>query len=505
MNPLSIFARFAKSGNARQLHTDLKTAVIYTRVSGKEQYDKNLSLECQQKAIEEYASRSGMSIAGCFGGTYESAKTDGRKEFQRMLEFIRKNNGKVSHILVFMLDRFSRTGGGAIKLAEELRNKYGVEIYAVAQPTDTSHPSGIFQQNIHFIFSQYDNELRRQRTLTGMREKFSRGLWIAKPPVGYDVVKVNGDRNIVVNDTGQMLRKAFVWKSEGMKNELIRVKLKALGISLSKQHLTKIFKNPFYCGLVCHSMLEGKIVEGTHEKLVSQQLFLAANDIHQSEPGYGVSHKRQQEQLPLKVFTHCSACQAPLTGYIVKAKQLWYYKCRTTGCKCNRSAKELHRIFANFLCRYRIKEKMLEPLLAKLASKWKQLNGENYGLIEGYEKQRTAIKKRMDNIEEGYFVTKEMGKEMYEKFLARYTGDLAEVDKEIAKLKTRVSGTATDGSGTIHVPPHLTSLWETGDIDHKESLQKLIFPKGVTYDKDAKVFKAEQVGAVFEEINTHFI
>ncbi|WP_371878162.1 recombinase family protein [Chitinophaga nivalis] len=48
-----------------------------------------------------------------------------------MLDFIRKHKGKVSHVLVYTLDRFSRTGGAAIKLAEELREKYGVTVYAV--------------------------------------------------------------------------------------------------------------------------------------------------------------------------------------------------------------------------------------------------------------------------------------------------------------------------------------------------------------------------------------
>jgi DNA invertase Pin-like site-specific DNA recombinase len=79
---------------------DKKTAVIYTRVSSKEQADKNLSLDFQRKTIEEYAGRNGFTIAATFGGTYESAKTAGRKEFARMLEYVKRSRGAVSHILV---------------------------------------------------------------------------------------------------------------------------------------------------------------------------------------------------------------------------------------------------------------------------------------------------------------------------------------------------------------------------------------------------------------------
>ena len=113
MKTIADFGRYAKR-KGRTVSTDLKTAVVYTRVSSKEQADNNLSLEFQRKTIEEYAQKSNFTIAAYFGGTYESAKSDGRKEFQRMLDFIKKNKGKVSQVLVYTLDRLSRTGGGAI-------------------------------------------------------------------------------------------------------------------------------------------------------------------------------------------------------------------------------------------------------------------------------------------------------------------------------------------------------------------------------------------------------
>jgi site-specific DNA recombinase len=90
--------------------------VMYTRVSGKGQFDKNDSLETQKKAIEEYALRNNLTIVSRFGDTYESAKTDARKEFQRMLEFIKQSKGRLSTILVYKMTRFSRTGGRQFQL-----------------------------------------------------------------------------------------------------------------------------------------------------------------------------------------------------------------------------------------------------------------------------------------------------------------------------------------------------------------------------------------------------
>ena len=55
-----------------------KKAIIYTRVSTKEQADNNTSLTTQKKYCEEYAVKNGFEVVEYFGGTYESAKTDER-------------------------------------------------------------------------------------------------------------------------------------------------------------------------------------------------------------------------------------------------------------------------------------------------------------------------------------------------------------------------------------------------------------------------------------------
>lgn len=244
-----LFHKWRKVDKSTTLSPAIKTAVVYTRVSSKEQAENNLSLDFQKKTIEEYTRRNGFTITEYFGGTYESAKTDGRKEFKRMLDFIKQNRRKISHILVYTLDRFSRTGGGAIKLAQDLREKYGVEVFAVTQPTDTSNPSGVFQQNIQLLFSEFDNQLRKQRAMAGMKEKFEKGIWCVRVPPGYDIVKANGERKIIVNETGKKLRKAFEWKAKGVKNEEILERLRAMGWKIYPQKLSRAFSNPFIAAL----------------------------------------------------------------------------------------------------------------------------------------------------------------------------------------------------------------------------------------------------------------
>src|SRR3954469_16426193 len=99
-----LLRQFARGKLAETLITGILNCVIYTRVSSKEQMDANQSLEWQKKYCDEYAIKNKFNIKGYFGGTYESAKSDERKEFNRMLKFVKASREEISYILVYSLD-----------------------------------------------------------------------------------------------------------------------------------------------------------------------------------------------------------------------------------------------------------------------------------------------------------------------------------------------------------------------------------------------------------------
>ncbi len=157
-------------------------------------------------------------------------------------------------------------------------------------------------------------------------------------------------KEIVINEIGKKIKKASPVETGWIKkDDEIVSRLQAMGVNMYKQQLSKIFSNPFYCGLVSHGLLEGKIVEGIQEKMISKEEFLKIHEITLTTPQYGVSHQKENNAIPLKVFVKCDECKQPFTGYLVKKKNLYYYKCRTTGCRCNKSAKQMHELFTEYL------------------------------------------------------------------------------------------------------------------------------------------------------------
>jgi site-specific DNA recombinase len=108
-NKEMLLEQFGKSYQ-KSVRTGGVNAVIYTRVSTKEQAENNLSLETQKKYCEAFTQKQNYNVVACFGGTYESAKTDERNEFKKMIAFVKRSKEKVSFIIVYSVDRFSRSG-----------------------------------------------------------------------------------------------------------------------------------------------------------------------------------------------------------------------------------------------------------------------------------------------------------------------------------------------------------------------------------------------------------
>src|SRR5690606_27768507 len=108
--------------------------------------------------------------------------------------------------------------------------------------------SGVLQQNIQFIFSKYDNDLRREKCIAGMKEKLLRGEWTGVAPLGYCYGYKEGSRKIIAGEKGKLIARAFEMKVEGLSNTEIASKVYKLGLRIDKKRLSELFRNPFYCG-----------------------------------------------------------------------------------------------------------------------------------------------------------------------------------------------------------------------------------------------------------------
>jgi site-specific DNA recombinase len=100
----------------------MKQAVIYARVSSKDQEREGFSIPAQLKLLREYALKHGFHIVQEFIDV-ETAKCAGRKQFGEMVRFIEKNPG-CRCVIVEKTDRLYRNFRDHVTL-EDL----GIEIH----------------------------------------------------------------------------------------------------------------------------------------------------------------------------------------------------------------------------------------------------------------------------------------------------------------------------------------------------------------------------------------
>ena len=487
----TLLKQFAKGKGQEPLELGIQNCVIYTRVSSKEQMDTNQSLEWQKKYCMDYATKNKLDIKGFFGGTYESAKSDERKEFNRMLKFVKASKEKISFILVYSLDRFSRTGDSAIYIASELK-KTGVSIMAVTQPIDTNSHAGALQQNIQFIFGKYDNDLRRQKTIDGMREKLLRGEWIGPPPTGYEFVKGAEKQTIIINEKGALIKQAFIWRANGMTYDQIIEKLKHLGLNMPKQTFGDILRNPFYCGFMSHNLLNGEVIKGNHPALIDEELFLRANELKGTD---GFKVNIANENLPLKVFVREAETGAPFTGYIVKKKGLYYYKVNKIGIGLNRSVKIMHDKFQELLADYTVNTTHIEPLKIQLKYTWENLTETNTG-------EKKALSLKLSEVDEEFYNLRKrhaigaVSLDIYEEFSTEMKARRAAILKELEKLDQKLSNPKELINFTCHLASNLAGVWASGDYYQKQTFQNTLFPNGLVYDAKIDHYRTPEVNSV---------
>ena|SRR6185312_1497971 len=496
MNEIALFDTFAKGKQSRAVKGT--NCVIYTRVSTKEQ-SQNLSLATQRKACNHYAEKYGYSILATFGSTYESASTDERKEFQAMLSYVKKSQERISYIIVSSLERFSRNDN-SIWLSGELR-KLGIEIVSVSQPIDTSNPSGQMQQKLLFLFGEFDNQLRKQKCMAGIKEMLLRGDWPMRPPLGYDCVNINGKRKIVINQKGKVLRDAFYWKVEqSLSFDSIRERLAQKGIKLCRQRIGAILRNPFYCGLIAHNMLEGAMVKGNHESLVPKEIFLQVNGIlAQNNHGYAI--KEENEKIPLKRFLICEKCGKALRGYIVQKKNIYYYKCCTIGCGTNRNANLLNQRFAEVLEWFRLDvgTETLRLIKQQAIATFNQYTKGNDDVRIRLQQNYTDIKNKIIRLEER-FIEEEINAELYNKYIAKYTDEMKEIEQQLLKATNKVSNLEECISLAVNFAINLPKKWLSADYHTKQRLQFLVFPEGILYDRETDKCRTNRINSVFAYI-----
>ena len=440
----------------------------------------------------------GLIVVEYFGGTYESAKDDEREEFQKMLSFVKKKKS-IGYIIVYSYDRFSRSGPSGAFISFDLKQR-GIKVVSTTQSVDHSDPSGFFMEGIYHLFSQLDNQLRRDKSMTGMIEKLKQGYWPYIPPTGYTNKhqgKTADQHEFYINEQGQLLKKAFELKAnEDLRLTDIANRLNARGWDIPAKRLSHYFKNPFYCGVIASRLVPNELIKGKHPPLISQSTFIKVQqNLEKFHSGYVI--EKEVEALPLKQFVKCDCCETTCTGYLAKKKGLYYYKCNRNGCSNNRSQKVMHQKFEELLKSISLNnainpiiKKMFLHLLSQQTEKDEKKN---------IKLEMAAIKSKLENLEEKY-INGEIDQELYLKFRDKYLTKIMQFEKEIEGKQNYLSNLENAVEKCLKLALNLPLLWKKSNYVRKRRIQNLVFPEGIFYNRKKDDYRTGRINLLFSAI-----
>lgn len=491
-----------------------KRIIGYTRVSSKKQQD-NYSLEEQERDLREYAKNNGYDLDDeIIGGTYESASGDfSRKEFIKLLDEVKKSKNKPFAIAIKFINRFSRTGAGAISIVYELVEKMNVHLI------ETS--SGLCTENLKdrsliyrkLLEANEENQKRLELTLPGMKTFLENGNWLGVAPFGYttygkkvkDYTHIREEQNIVINDDGKVLKDAWQWKLQGERDFVIIQMMAERGVKITKQKLSNIWRNPFYAGVLINKLIDAP-VNGRWEPMVSHQDFLKVNNLIKplEQVKYDVGSFNNQR--PLARFLICKQCGRPLTGYEVKSKGVHYYKCNTKTCTAvsfnanttrKSSTEGLNDSFNELLSKIELRPEFIEPLKMQVIKMFDYLNGETKESYKSIISKNKELMMNLEKLEEKFLFGGYDDTEKFNAFKSNFKDEIQKNNQKIAELENKLSNHSEYLDFAISASQNLSKYWASNDYPVKDRIQRTVFPKGLVIDPKNRTYLTKNMNELF--------
>lgn len=329
----------------------MKKGILYIRVSTDEQAEKGYSIADQEERLIRHCERNSIEVIAVYHEDY-SAKTFDRPEFNKLMNFCKKNPGDVDYLLFINWSRFGRNTGDSYGVIKQL-NKLNIEPQAIEQPLDLKIPENKMMLAFYLASPEVENDRRSINVYRGMRRAKKSGRWMATAPLGYKNARDENNKPIIVADKNAVLiRKAFEeLLSKNFTIEEVRRRFNSHGLKCSRSNFNRLVHNPVYAGkILIPSTIDEpeELVEGVHEPIVDANTFWEVQEILNGRKPKNIKRIKTNDRFPLRGFLRCSRCGNTLTASSSRGRlggRYEYYHC-SNGCSERLHA---HQVNADFI------------------------------------------------------------------------------------------------------------------------------------------------------------
>lgn len=330
----------------------MRRAALYIRVSTLEQAQEGYSVGEQRERLIAYCKAQDWLIADIYvDGGYTGSNLN-RPGIQKLMS----ETEKFDVVLVYKLDRLSRSQRDTLYLIEEIFRPNKVDFVSMQESFDTSSPFGKAMIGLLAVFAQLEREQIKERTWMGRVARAKTGLHHGggNIPIGYDYE----DGKLIVNPyEAEQVRKIYEWYLSGASLKAITDKLQDAGYTNkyssynSWSSVRNILENETYIGRLHFG---GVVVDHAHEAIITEEQFNAAQ----------ILRGKRREQFGSRAFQS----KHVLTGLLFCGHCGGRYYLRNTGkysyYACYSRTKQMKNMIKDPNCQNKIwRAQDLEPII----------------------------------------------------------------------------------------------------------------------------------------------
>jgi site-specific DNA recombinase len=458
-------------------------AVIYARVSSKEQEKEGFSIPAQLKLLKEYAAANGFAIAQEYVDV-ETAKQTGRAAFGEMVAYL-KAHPSVRVMLVEKTDRLYRNLKDWVTVDElDVEMHFPKEGVMLSRESRSSEK---FMHGIKVLMAKNYIDNLSEEARKGMQEKAEQGIWPTKCPLGYLNITGPDGKKVIATDPAiaPLIAKLFEWYARGdiSLKEAAR-KAHAAGLAYPKSGakvpvstIHTILRNRLYTGWF---EWNGKLIQGRHGALVPVELWERVQAVIDGRLSNNT--RRGRRDFAFSGLISCKQCSCAVVGEIKKQRYVYYHctgyadKCQGTPASCRRKyvrEEALEAQFTELLGRLKFDDEVLEWVRDALHASHADERHEHDEAIRRHQAEYKRLQERINAM----YVDKLDGvidTAFFEKMSGRWRDEQNRCLHEIERLQSADQSYMEEGVQLLELAQNAQKLFEQQEPREKRRLLNFV-------------------------------
>lgn len=457
-----------------------KKVAIYIRVSTQEQAQEGYSIPAQRERLINFSKAKDWIIYDIYIDGGFSGSSLSRPAIQNLISNI--NNFDI--ILVYKLDRLSRSQKDTLYLIEDVFIKNNVDFVSMNESFDTSTPFGRAMIGILSVFAQLERETIKERTEIGRVERAKEGLYHGGGyPVGYDYI----DGKLVINEYESMQVK-----------EVFELYLKGYGLikiidhMLNKgykhrqgswKHVSSILSvldSPVYCGDI---VFKGERYKGIHESIIPSEMFEKVQNMRIRKRELFAKTNNSNSLLAGLIW--CGNCNARYAPRVSTGGNHSYYSCYSRLKKARNLVKDDTCKNDNF--KRQILDDFIMGQIFKISLDGNELNkllqpqNNNSTNTQTVNNKIKSLDKQISKLLDLYQSTNFFIPDIAER-IKKLHEEKESLNKELVKINNSVETLNSNSESAIQALSNIKSNWSIMDLQEQRDLLKILIDKIIIYD-----------------------